>query len=138
MNPGAARVPLRAFPVLPPTTARTTRPRVCTGIQRYLLILQPTTLTDAIRRVNEGYRSFPPDLADRVLPRPASEALSEREVEVLKAIGEGMSNKEIGESLGIAESTVKGHVNHLFGKLGVTDRTKALVIAVRRGLIRID
>ena len=49
-----------------------------------------------------------------------------------------MSNKEIGESLGIAESTVKGHVNHLLGKLGVTDRTKALVIAVKRGLIQID
>ena len=48
------------------------------------------------------------------------------------------SNKEIGESLGIAESTVKGHINHVFGKLGVTDRTKALVVAVKRGLIQID
>jgi two-component system NarL family response regulator len=109
------------------------------GANGYLLKgASRTTLAEAIRRVHAGHRYIPPDLADRVLPRPADEALSEREVEVLKAIAEGMSNKEIGESLHIAESTVKGHVNHLFGKLGVTDRTKALVVAVKRGLIRID
>jgi two-component system, NarL family, response regulator len=109
------------------------------GASGYLLKgASRTALTDAIVRISAGHRYIPADLADRVLPRPADEALSEREVEVLKAIAEGMSNKEIGESLGIAESTVKGHVNHLFGKLGVTDRTKALVVAVKRGLIQID
>jgi two-component system, NarL family, response regulator len=109
------------------------------GASGYLLKgASRATLTDALRRVGAGFRYIPPDLADRVLPRPADEVLSEREVEVLKAIGEGMSNKEIGETLGIAESTVKGHVNHLFGKLGVTDRTKALVVAIKRGLIQID
>jgi two-component system, NarL family, response regulator len=109
------------------------------GASGYLLKgASRATLADAIRRVHAGHRYIPPDLADRVLPRPPDEALSEREVDVLKAIAEGMSNKEIGESLGIAESTVKGHVNHVFGKLGVTDRTKALVVAVKRGLIQID
>jgi two-component system, NarL family, response regulator len=109
------------------------------GASGYLLKgASRATLTDALRRVAGGHRYIPADLADRVLPRPADEALSEREVEVLKAIAEGMGNREIGERLGIAESTVKGHVNHLFGKLGVSDRTKALVVAVKRGLIQID
>jgi two-component system, NarL family, response regulator len=109
------------------------------GASGYLLKgASRATLADAIRRVNGGQRYIPPDLADRVLPRPADEALSERELDVLRAIAQGMSNQEIGESLGIAESTVKGHVNHIFGKLGVTDRTKALVVAVKRGLIQID
>jgi two-component system NarL family response regulator len=109
------------------------------GAHGYLLKgANRTTLTDAILRVHAGFRYIPPDIADRVLPRPPQEALSEREVEVLNAIATGMNNKEIGESLGIAESTVKGHVNHVFAKLGVTDRTKALVVAVKRGLIHID
>ncbi len=109
------------------------------GAHGYLLKgASRTTLTDAIVRVHAGLRYIPPDLADRVMPRPADEALSEREVEVLNAIAGGLNNKEIAEELGIAESTVKGHLNHVFAKLGVTDRTKALVVAVRRGLIRID
>ena len=109
------------------------------GAHGYLLKgASRTTLTDAILRVHAGFRYIPPDIADRVLPRPPHEALSEREVEVLNAMATGMNNKEIGESLGIAESTVKGHLNHVFAKLGVTDRTKALVVAVKRGLIRID
>jgi two-component system NarL family response regulator len=109
------------------------------GAHGYLLKgASRTALTDAIVRVHAGLRYIPPDLADRVLPRPAEESLSEREVEVLNAIAGGMNNKEIAEELGIAESTVKGHLNHVFSKLGVTDRTKALVLAVRRGLIRID
>jgi two-component system NarL family response regulator len=97
-----------------------------------------TTLTDAIRAVHAGRRYIPPDLADRVLPRPADEELSEREMEVLGGIAEGLSNREIGDRLDISESTVKSHMNHLFAKLGVTDRTKALVVALRRGLTRVE
>jgi two-component system, NarL family, response regulator len=109
------------------------------GAHGYLLKgASRATLTDAILRVHAGFRYIPPDIADRVLPRPPEEALSEREVEVLNAIATGRNNKEIGAFLGIAESTVKGHLNHVFAKLGVTDRTKALVVAVKRGLIRID
>ena len=59
-------------------------------------------------------------------------------MEVLSGIAEGLSNQEIGDRLGISESTVKGHMNHLFAKLGVSDRTKALVVALRRGLTRVE
>jgi two-component system, NarL family, response regulator len=109
------------------------------GAHGYLLKgASRAALADAIRAVHAGQRYIPPDLADRVLPRPQEETLSEREVDVLKAIAEGKNNKEIGETLHISESTVKGHVNHVLAKLKVTDRTKALVVAVKRGLIRID
>jgi two-component system, NarL family, response regulator len=97
-----------------------------------------TALTDAIRAVHAGRRYIPPDLADRVLPRPADEELSEREMEVLAGIAAGLNNREIGDQLDISESTVKSHLNHLFAKLGVTDRTKALVVALRRGLTRVE
>lgn len=95
-------------------------------------------LLDAIRTVHAGHRYIPPELAARVVPRPVEEALSEREMEMLKGIAEGMSNKEIGDKLGITENTVKGHVNRLLGKLGVNDRTNALVVALRRGIIHLD
>jgi two-component system NarL family response regulator len=97
-----------------------------------------TALTDAIRAVHAGRRYIPPDLADRVLPRPADEELSDREMEVLAGIAAGLNNREIGNHLDISESTVKSHLNHLFAKLGVTDRTKALVVALRRGLTRVE
>jgi DNA-binding NarL/FixJ family response regulator len=109
------------------------------GARGYLLKgATRATLVDAIRSVHAGHRYVPPDLADRVLPRPSAEALTDREADVLKRIAEGMSNKEIGDALGISEHTVKGHVTNVLGKLGVTDRTKALVEAVRRGLVHLD
>jgi two-component system NarL family response regulator len=109
------------------------------GANGYLLKgTNRTTLRDAIRLLHAGRRFIPPEIADRVLPGPAAEELTEREVEVLRRIAEGMSNREIGEQLGITESTVKTHVNRLLGKLGVTDRTKALVLALKRGLVHID
>jgi len=97
-----------------------------------------TELTEAIRAVHAGRRYVPPELAERVLPRPAGDSLTERELEVLHRIAKGLGNKEIGVELGISESTVKGHVNNLLAKLGVTDRTKALVVAIRRGLVRVE
>jgi len=78
------------------------------------------------------------ELAERVLPRPAADRLTDREVEVLDRIARGMGNLDIGADLGISERTVKGHVNNLLSKLGVTDRTKALVVAIRRGLVRVE
>jgi len=108
------------------------------GARGYLLKgATRATLVDAIRSVHAGHRYVPPDVADRVLPRPSEEALTEREAEVLHRIAQGMSNKEIGDALGISEHTVKGHVKNVLGKLGVTDRTKALVEAVRRGLVQL-
>lgn len=109
------------------------------GASGYLLKgTDRATLRDAIRLVHAGRRFIPPEIADRVLPGAAAEELTEREVEVLRRIAEGLSNKEIGDQLGISESTVKTHVNHLLGKLGVTDRTKALVLALKRGLVHIE
>jgi two-component system, NarL family, response regulator len=109
------------------------------GASGYLLKgTNRATLRDAIRLVHAGRRFIPPEIADRVLPGAATEELTDREVEVLRRIAEGLSNREIGLQLGIGESTVKTHVNHLLGKLGVTDRTKALVLALKRGLVHID
>ena len=109
------------------------------GASGYLLKgTNRTTLRDAIRLVHAGRRYIPPEIAERVLPGPAAEELTDREVEVLRRIAEGMSNREIGEQLGITENTVKTHVNRLLAKLGVTDRTKALVLALKRGLVHID
>jgi two-component system NarL family response regulator len=109
------------------------------GARGYLLKgASRTALTDAIRSVHAGHRYIPPDIADRVLPRPAEETLSDREREVLRAIAGGLSNKEIGDKLGISENTVKGHVNHLLAKLGVNDRTNALLVALKRGIIRLE
>lgn len=109
------------------------------GASGYLLKgTDRTTLRDAIRLIHAGRRFIPQEIADRVLPGATAVELTDREVEVLRRIAEGMSNKEIGEHLGISESTVKTHVNHLLGKLGATDRTKALVLALRRGLVHIE
>jgi DNA-binding NarL/FixJ family response regulator len=109
------------------------------GASGYLLKgTNRSTLRDALRLIHAGRRYIPPEIADRVLPGPAAEELTDREVQVLRRIAEGMSNREIGEQLGISESTVKTHVNRLLGKLGVTDRTKALVLALKRGLVHID
>jgi two-component system NarL family response regulator len=109
------------------------------GASGYLLKgVSRATLTDAIRLLHAGRRYIPPEIADRVLPRPPGVVLTAREVQVLRRIAEGLSNKEIGEQLGISESTVKTHVNHLLGKLGAADRTKALVLALKRGLVQID
>jgi DNA-binding NarL/FixJ family response regulator len=108
------------------------------GASGYLLKgTNRTTLREAIRAVHAGRRFVPAEVAERVLPG-GGEALTEREAAVLREIAGGLSNREIGARLGISESTVKTHVNHLLAKLGVTDRTKALVLAVRRGLVQID
>jgi DNA-binding NarL/FixJ family response regulator len=109
------------------------------GASGYLLKgTNRTTLRDAIRLVHAGRRYLPPEVADRVIPGGAAIELTERELEVLRRIAEGLSNREIGDQLGISESTVKTHVNHLLGKLGATDRTKALVLALKRGLVHIE
>lgn len=109
------------------------------GARGYLLKeADRTALTDAIRAVHAGQRYIPPELAVRALSRPADETLSDREMDVLRQIAAGRSNKQIGETLGITENTVKGHVNHLLGKLGAEDRTQALVVALKRGLIHLD
>ncbi len=108
------------------------------GAQGYLLKgVTRAVLSEAIKAVHAGGRYVPREIAERVLPQPPGSEVTEREREVLERIAEGLTNKEIAVALHISEPTVKSHVNSLFAKLEVTDRTRALVVAARRGLVRI-
>jgi len=91
----------------------------------------------AVRTVQGGERYLPPEIARRLAARVGRPELSSREMEVLRWIVQGMSNKEIGGHLAIAESTVKLHVRNLMAKLGVSDRTQATTEALRRGIIHL-
>jgi DNA-binding NarL/FixJ family response regulator len=97
-----------------------------------------TELHDAIEIIARGGRYVPREIALRVLPQPPGSELTDREREVLRHIAGGLDNAEIAAALGISERTVKSHINSLFAKLEVSDRTKALVVAARRGLVRLD
>jgi DNA-binding NarL/FixJ family response regulator len=94
-------------------------------------------LLDAIRAVHAGKTRIPPVVAERLANRMAGHELTGRELEVLKLIVRGQSNKEIGASLSIAEATVKTHINSLLGKLAVTDRTQAATTAIQRGIVHL-
>lgn len=94
-------------------------------------------LLGAIRTVHEGEQFIPPEIAMRVGERLPAQ-MSPRELDVLHMLGRGLSNKEIGAELGVAEGTVKIHITSIFGKLGVSDRTKALLTAIKRGIVQID
>ena len=94
-------------------------------------------LLEAIRKVAKGEQCMPPEVAMRVGERMLMQ-LSPREVDVLRLVAKGMSNKEIGTQLGVVEGTVKIHVANIFAKMGVSDRTKAIVLASQRGIIDID
>lgn len=93
-------------------------------------------LIDVVRAVHAGERPVRPDVQARLAQRAAGPTLTSREVEVLQLVSEGLRNKEIGATLGITEGTVQIHVKNIFGKLNVNDRTGAVQIAVRRGLIQ--
>lgn len=94
-------------------------------------------LLEAIRVVHRGEQYMPPEVAVRVGERMLAQ-LSPRELEVLQLLGRGFSNKEIGAHLGVVEGTVKIHVANIFGKLGVSDRTQALIEAIKRGIVEIE
>ncbi len=94
-------------------------------------------LLDAIRTVHAGEQYIPPQIAMRVGERVLAQ-LSPRELDVLRLLAQGLSNKEIAAQLGLVVGTVKIHVANIFTKLGVSDRTQALVAAVKRGIITID
>ena len=93
-------------------------------------------LLEAIRVVHKGEQYVPAEIAMRVGERMLAQ-LSPREIEVVQLLGRGLSNKEIGAQLGVVEGTVKIHITSIFGKLGVSDRTQALIEAVRRGIVQI-
>jgi DNA-binding NarL/FixJ family response regulator len=94
-------------------------------------------LIEAIRKVHSGKKSVPPEVAAQLAEHMSGEALSEREIEVLFHLAGGNRNKDIGDRLFISEETVKVHVKHIMDKLGASDRTQAMAIAVRRGIIRL-
>jgi len=108
------------------------------GAYCYLLKSAPRRdLVEAIRRVHSGKKIVPQEIAVQVAEHLTSESLSQREIEVLHLIAGGNRNKDIGEQLFISEETVKVHIKHIMEKLGATDRTQAMAIAVRRGIIQI-
>jgi len=94
-------------------------------------------LIKTIRSVHTGRRYIPAKLAAKLAEQQERPQLSPREVEVLELIVEGRGNKQIAYDLGISEETAKNHVKHIFGKLGVQDRTQAATIAIQRGIIHL-
>jgi DNA-binding NarL/FixJ family response regulator len=111
---------------------------LASGARAYLLKSMPNKdLIDAIRRVHGGKKSIPPVIATRLAEHLSDEALTPREIEILRCVAEGNRNREIAERLVISENTVKVHINHVMEKLGATHRTQAVAIAVRRGIIQV-
>jgi two-component system NarL family response regulator len=95
-------------------------------------------MMDVIREVAAGGRPIPPEVAERLSGRMSQPDLTNRELEVLALIARGFRNKEIAGHLGIREDTVQGHVKNILAKLSVHDRTEAVSVAVRRGIVRLD
>jgi len=109
------------------------------GARGYLLKDVPCEeILAAIRAVHEGRRCIPPVIAARMAERILHSELTPREIDVLKLIARGLSNRQIGERLGISEATVKNHVVSLLGKLGVQDRTHAVTLALERNIIELE
>ena len=109
------------------------------GAKGYLLKgMDLAELTDAIRSVHAGRTRIPPQVAEKLAERMGGATLTARELDVLKLIVAGKSNRDIGNALFISEATVKTHVNSLLSKLGVQDRTQAATSALQRGIVHLD
>jgi DNA-binding NarL/FixJ family response regulator len=108
------------------------------GASGYLLKNIPSSeLLHAVRQVHAGKKQIPQALAAQLVEHMGDQNLSIREMEVLKRVAQGNRNRDIGELLSISEGTVKVHMKHILEKLGAKDRTEAIAIAVRRGIIHI-
>lgn len=106
------------------------------GAQGYLLKDAPQSdMIEAIRAVHSGKRYFPRHIAARLAERMMQTSLTARELEVLRMLARGLTNKEIGNALDISGNTVRNHVNSIIEKLEVSDRTEAATTAIHRGLI---
>ena len=109
------------------------------GASAYLLKSMPNhQLVAAIRSVHSGRKHVPVEVAARLAEHLGEENLTTREVDVLRLIRDGHRNKQIADRLGIAETTVNFHIKNLVEKLGANDRTHAVTIAIRRGLLEIE
>jgi DNA-binding NarL/FixJ family response regulator len=111
------------------------------GATGYLLKDSPRDdLFRAIRAAAKGESFLTPAVATRLIGRvraPVEDFLSDREVEVLRLVAQGASNKEVAKQLWISEATVKAHLIHIFGKLGVNDRTAAVTVGLERGILHL-
>ena len=108
------------------------------GARGYLLkSTPPKDLVETIRHVHAGRKGIPSHIAAHLAEHLGDEALTEREVEVLRHIADGNRNRDIAERLFISEETVKVHIKHIMEKLGASDRTQAVAIALRRGIIQL-
>lgn len=108
------------------------------GARGYLLKnMPPSELLDVIRQVHAGKKRIPPAIASQLAEHMSDESLTEREVEVLRQVADGNKNRDIAKKLFISEETVKVHIKHIMEKLGATDRTQAVAIGVRRGIIQL-
>ena len=108
------------------------------GAHSYVLkSMPPKELLDVIRQVHAGKRRIPSQIAAQLAEHITDEGLSEREIEVLKRVAGGNRNRDIAEQLFISEETVKVHVKHIMEKLGANDRTQAVAIGLRRGIIHL-
>jgi DNA-binding NarL/FixJ family response regulator len=94
-------------------------------------------LLETIRAVHAGQKRIPPDVAVELADHAAEEELTSREIDVLRLIASGNANKEIAGQLSIAEETVKSHVTKILAKLGANDRTHAVTIGLKRGIIEL-
>ena len=107
------------------------------GAASYLLKdVDSARLIDTIRAVHAGRKAISPEIAAKLAEHVASDALTARQQEVLNCLAQGMSNIEIGRTLFISEGTVKAHVKAILQKLDARDRTQAITIAIKRGLVR--
>jgi two-component system NarL family response regulator len=106
------------------------------GAKGYLLKdTEPDELLNAIRTIHRGQQYIPPDVGAKLVQRISNPVLSERELSVLRSMAQGMSNADIATTLSISEGTVKSHVNRILSKLDVNDRTQAVIVAVKRGIV---
>jgi two-component system NarL family response regulator len=132
-------VPIRAIVLTSFETDEDIYRAVQAGAQGYLL--KDTSFQDmveAIRSVHAGRRYIPRQIAARLAERMMRTELTSRELEILKMLAKGPTNKQIGHALGISDNTVRNHVNSIIEKLEVSDRTEAATIAIQRGLIQVD
>jgi DNA-binding NarL/FixJ family response regulator len=108
------------------------------GAQGYMLkTMPPKQLVEIIRKVHAGKKHIPLEVAAHLAEHICDEALSAREVEVLQKIAGGNRNSDIAALLFISEETVKGHIKHIMEKLRASDRTEAVAIGIRRGIIQL-
>jgi len=94
-------------------------------------------LLDTIRAVHAGQKRIPPEVAAELADHTGEDDLSSPEIDVLRLIAAGNANKEIAGRLGIAEETVKSHITNILAKLGANDRTQAVTMALKRGIIEL-